>query len=797
MHLWDPPGVVIYPVWPTTGLVHTGTVTTSLAAPPTRAKSARHRRSRATTPQIASIAAICVLVGTIAAATTTAAPTGSTLFDVFYRAALVVVTAVAGSRARRWSLAVGAGLVTLGAGGLWGVTGLAALGLTFALAWEDRRHRVSGALAGALIGLTALHLGWPRTTFATAVLAAAATLPVWISGYRTSSRSVRRRVRITAAVFVGVAVVGFAAATVFAVTQASNVQAAIDESLGAADRIGASSTAASTAGFSAAHGRLTRVVAAADAPWMVPARALPVLGVNLSSVRDSAAAGATLARAAADLSARVDYDRIHREGGGIDLVALRSFQGPLEDAEDALATSDATLRAADSPFLLPPIADRMASLGKRVTRAHHDATTARMGAQVAPELLGGTTPRRYLLLLGNPAEARDLGGHLGNWAEIVAADGHFQVVRVGAPYDMFGPMSETRPFLPDAATFPRSLTEMNPTMFPQNWGASPDLPTVARLAAELFPQVPVGGPLDGVIYADTKAFAAALAITGPVTVPGTGLSLDGSTGAEFLERGQFGAFERESTGDTAVTGLVRDALHKLLEGRLPSPDAIASNFGPVSDTGHLRFFSLHPDELPFLRRLGLDGAVRPTPGADLLAVINRNANPSKIDSYLKRATTDHVTFDPATGSVRADVEVTLTNTAPASGLPKLVGLPPHGAPIGTNRTELAVLSPLRATGATLDGEPAAIGTRTDIHDLNRHGMLVDLAPGQTRTVVFHLEGKVDGPDYRLRWIGQPLVNADDAKLSIRSTGARFRGGVSAGTVKLDAGDQDVKVWTER
>jgi hypothetical protein len=128
--------------------------------------------------------------------------------------------------------------------------------------------------------------------------------------------------------------------------------------------------------------------------------------------------------------------------------------------------------------------------------------------------------------------------------------------------------------------------------------------------------------------------------------------------------------------------------------------------------------------------------------------------------------------------------VTLTNTAPATGLAKLVGLPPAGATPGTNRTELAVLSPLQATDVSIDGVPAAIGTRSDLSGLKRHTLQLDLAPGQTRSVTFDLAGRVEGGDYRLRWIGQPLANPDSATLFVRSSGAPFVGGAADGSVDL-------------
>ena len=143
-----------------------------------------------------------------AAITSDASPTGTPMFDVVWRAAFVVVTTLAAARARRWSLVVGAGLVVIGAAGWWSAAGLAALALTFVLAWEDKRSRIVGAAAGALIGLAALHLGWPTSTFATALLAAVAVGVIWVSGYRTSSRRVRRRVRFTAFGFIAFVAIG-------------------------------------------------------------------------------------------------------------------------------------------------------------------------------------------------------------------------------------------------------------------------------------------------------------------------------------------------------------------------------------------------------------------------------------------------------------------------------------------------------------------------------------------------------------------------------------------------------------
>ena len=71
-------------------------------------------RRPATRTQIVAVSAIGVVAGSLAALTSDAAPTGTDLFDVVWRVALVMVSTIAGARARRWSLAAAAGLVVVG-----------------------------------------------------------------------------------------------------------------------------------------------------------------------------------------------------------------------------------------------------------------------------------------------------------------------------------------------------------------------------------------------------------------------------------------------------------------------------------------------------------------------------------------------------------------------------------------------------------------------------------------------------------------------------------------------------------
>ena len=173
------------------------------------------------------------------------------------------------------------------------------------------------------------------------------------------------------------------------------------------------------------------------------------------------------------------------------------------------------------------------------------------------------------------------------------------------------------------------------------------------------------------------------------------------------------------------------------------------------------------------------------PGGDLLAVVNRNSNPSKIDTFLRRSVDYDVDWDPTTGAVRSRVVVTMTNEVPAGDLGTEVTQPPPGAAPATNRTQLSVVTPFRATGALVEGEDVAIGSTSETDGLRRHTVTVDLPPGQRRTVSFDLTGEVArGDRYRLRWITQPLVRPTDARLLVHSSGAPLAGGAQDGMVAL-------------
>jgi hypothetical protein len=742
--------------------------TTARAEPEPR----RRRPHRELTPAQRSAIAVAAAVAAVGCLLADAAPTGLRWLDAAYLAASGVLLVVAGTRARRWSLVVGSAVSAAAATGWALALGIVAVALAVFLIGRNRRDRVVGAVIGGCVAVVALHLSIDWFTGASTLVGLVAVGPILVSGLHNCSDPVRRRWYRAIAVCGALVVAGLAVAVTASVMSVDDLEAGIN-----ATRAGVRATQdgeeeQAVARFRAAHRSLGSAADLTRSWWASFGRAVPLIGQNLAVVQDLSGAGADLTSAASDIAANVDYQRIRRPDGGIDLDVLRSFREPVLQAAATLRDADDRVTALASEWNLAPLQSRLEEFGSKVRQLHHQTALAALAIDRAPAILGGSGARRYLVLLGNPAEARDLGGHLGNWVELDADDGHLSMAASGSPMDLSLGLAADATLV---AGYPPSLTEMKPLPYPQNWGSSPDMTAVAQMSADLY-QRKTGRTIDGVLYADPYAFAGLLEITGPIPVAGLGAPLRSDDAVRFLTQDQFAAFPDEATGNDAVGQLVRDTFDRITHVELPGPKQISDIFRPTVRHGRLKFASLHDDDGPLLAALGLDGALSLPDGGDVVGVINRNANPSKIDAYLHRSTTVAVRWDPGTGEVAEDVTVTLRNEAPATGLPATVIGNQAGLPPGTNLTDVVLLSSYRLRTVELDGQATESSPLFD-GLYWRHGVRVPLAPGQTRTVTYHLAGSVARSDhYRAFVVGQPLLDPGALRLTVTPTDGSVVGG---------------------
>ena len=742
------------------------------AEPETQASSRGHKRSTISRAQRAVLASVLVCAF-VMGMLSPGEPTGHAVIDAVYRGGFVALVALAGSRARRWSVISSSAIVTAGSIGLGLLFGAVALLMSVLIVGRDIRNRIYGACVGTFVGLACLRLRIEWFLGASALVATVASgLMLW-SGYRVSRSRPKRVVRWSLALGALVMVVGVGMAGYQAIAFASPLEDGVRSTVDGVASVQNGETVRGAEQFSVARDTFSDVAGRAGAWWLFPSRMVPFVAQNLDAVVTLSESGASLTEAAERTASEVDYSTIRREGGGVDLELLARFRDPVVEASRRLADAAALVDDLDSPWLVAPIADRLDDFDEKVTDLRSQTDLAADALTYGPALFGGEGERRYLVLLGNPAEARDIGGHIGNWAELTMTDGAISLVEVGTPLELSQPELDNA--VEDRGNVPPSLLGMRPATFPQNWGASLSFPIDAEVAAQLF-QAKTGRRIDGVLYADPFAMAAMLSITGPVGVPGLDKQVDSTNAVRFLTHDQYVDFPSESEGDTAVTELVRTVFDRLTKTTLPGPAQLGASFGPLVKDGRLRMVSLHDVDHPLLARLALDYGFVPVEGDDLLAVVTRNANPSKIDSYLSRDITYDVRWDPETGSIGATVTVVLRNDAPAGGLPPYLIGNSGGRPDGTNITDLAIVTPFEATSATVDGVETVMSPLRD-DNVWRHTVRTEVPPGGERRVVVALEGEVSpGARYRLRFSGQPLVNDDSTRVVVTADGQDLVGG---------------------
>ena len=161
-----------------------------------------------------------------------------------------------------------------------------------------------------------------------------------------------------------------------------------------------------------------------------------------------------------------------------------------------------------------------------------------------------------------------------------------------------------------------------------------------------------------------------------------------------------------------------------------------------------------------MSRVGLLGEL-PALGDDGgFSVVVSNAGHSKIDYFLDRDDAVEV-VEAASGERTLVADVTLTNGAPAAGLPRYVIGNSYGLPAGTSRLWVRFYGPAGVPKVTVNGDPATVdGPRSEAGwwFTERYE---DLEPNESVTyrVEYPLPPDDDGLSDVSQW-AQPLAQRD-------------------------------------
>ena len=464
--------------------------------------------------------------------------------------------------------------------------------------------------------------------------------------------------------------------------------------------------------FASAHSRV-------GGPLLLPARILPVVGRQLSSVHSLSGAATTVADVA--IAGMTDAKSVLDDPGRTNSARASSARrlGELAgDADTRLGTIDLGPRLG----LLGPLARARNRLDDQVAELRGVLMKGARGGSAVADLLEG--PRRYLVFAANNAEMR---AGSGMWLSVGELETGPEGIRLGTMQSV-----TDVPVPVGAVPLPGDLADrwgwLEPNVEWRNLMTSPRFDVAAPLAAEMW--VAAGNrPVDGVMVLDPIALKGLMRATGPVQVEGR--RFDSNNIEEELLHAQYLRFpshedkpeRREGLGK--IAGAVFSALDA---GSWTFPD-LASGVADAAGGRHLLMWAADRSEQSAWQALGVDGALRPE--SLLVAVQNRGGN--KLDRFL------HVAAEASIALVGDESEVTLTlklqNQAPVGEPGYIVG--PHplsGVSEGVYVGILTISFPGAATGGRFDGVDtlAVVGGDGPSQVMGFH---FELPRGGERTVV--------------------------------------------------------------
>jgi hypothetical protein len=698
-----------------------------------------------------------------------ASPTGWSPSDLAWSAAFAALVTVAVSRVPPlvWLL-VAVATAAVGYDDAT-VVSLAALAAAVALLVMVLPHRIPTALAGAAAGAmlvnALLRLPDVGRDGTTALVVSLLVVPVLWLAWRDAPPEARAHLRVWAT-RAGLALGAVTAVCVVIVGALTpTVNDGIDAARSAADRARAGDIDGARAGLDTAAARMGTASGWLRSPLVLPARVVPVLGQQVRAMSTATTDARRLADASREAIAVVDDGGLEVIDGALDLTAVRATVDPLERSVAAMERARANASAVESPWLLPPLASRLAELTADVDDNLPAARRALDGARLADGFLGADGLRRYFIAFTTPAESRFMGGFVAHYAEVEIDQGRMTVTASGHVADFHSEPRAERELVGLDDHMARHGENYFPAYFVENITASPDGPVAAEIARQIV-DIATGRQIDVVIIMDPSAVAALGTLNAPIDLDGVG-SLDMEGVEQFLLRDQYTRFPDEDEQRAVLDELIDDTLDALLDGDV-NLGAMVDRLGPLVEQGRLQVVSFDPDEDAFLRDVGLTRPFIRPGGVELVAVRSANASPNKLDVYLEREIDHVVEVDPDTGELEGTTTIRLTNAAP----PGLRGVVSGGWDLprpGINRQLVSVYTEHQIASLTVDGRPVEPWDQTEL-GWRVASVFVEIPRGDTQVIEMRWTGR-HAPDVDELVVSyQPTVNRDLVHARVTTTG---------------------------
>jgi Protein of unknown function (DUF4012) len=281
-----------------------------------------------------------------------------------------------------------------------------------------------------------------------------------------------------------------------------------------------------------------------------------------------------------------------------------------------------------------PIAQQASFLKARATITSALAAADEFG-QLVPiitDVLGGNGTRTYLIEQVNPAELRPGGGFIGTYSVLQTNQGSLKLIKSGNATDLIGTRAAVGQ--PGYVTPPGPIREFVPNT---SWSFIdsnffPDFPSNA-LAGERFAQ-PFLGHIDGVISMDYYTVAKMLELTGPLPVPGYGITLTSANFvAQVVQSDLVATDPSHKAMLAAVAGPLMNRIATLPASQWP---ALIAALNDLSSARHLQAYFNNANVQNQLVQFGWSGTLNPTNAKDFMGEVESNLGGTKANFFIVR-----------------------------------------------------------------------------------------------------------------------------------------------------------------
>jgi len=432
-------------------------------------------------------------------------------------------------------------------------------------------------------------------------------------------------------------------------------------------------------------------------PVLAPFDIVPVLGRQLRSVQDLAAAAGKVAQIGVTAITRA-HEVLHspHTSGPDRVAALRALAGLATTTDRELARID----TGPGHALLPPLSSKhdtfVRDLADVRTRLQHASGVA---ATLAGILHG---PQTYLLVMANNAEMRAGSGDFLEVGTLTTADGRFHLSDLQPTVAI--------PVAPGKVTASGDLEArwgwLRPGVDWRNLGFTPQFDVNGPMAARMW-EAETGQHVDGVLTVDVEALRQFLEVTGPVTLP-DGAVVGADNVVPLLTHDQYAGLTDQQTNQQALAeagreerlGALAKAALDALQNESLDLRSLSDAMAAATQGRHLLAWSAASSAEAAWQQGGVAGTL--TSDSMMAAVINRGGN--KLDQYMSvKAGLDLTAHGGRTdGTLTVDV----TNHTPPGQSQFIAGpYPGLGTVYGEYVGILAVNVPGYASVPHIDGNP--------------------------------------------------------------------------------------------